>query len=343
LSQDVQSHMVPVQNNDNDHDNDNFIYDLVECEYIVEELCTNNLSIIVGMLFDNNTKNFVNFFKERLFDINGELDFAFLTYALLIPNKKSFGVEQMKRILNAAPRKEQFFLFDKESGICEADLIDLNLVTENFNEFCVDEREFYDKENLIFAFFCLYSGLGDEVISSDKFLKFEGILNKMFEKYTNNQIERLFTSRHGFVYFALIFLTELEKQESIFELEKCKILNVDTNFKNMIYYIAKNKTINNKNLDDLNGKMIDGYFYKVLKTAIDYRDAAESFNNCVLSYYSEYPEIDIVGVYSGFDGLGVACVSIDDGEITQILGPHNEILLEDQRIKITNVLQKCIS
>lgn len=329
-------------NQESDYEEE-WVYDPDGISNSIIELCTDNLACVVNLLFNNTTKSFIKFFRDRLFDINGNLDFAFLTYALLIPRRKEVGIEQLKRILNSAPGAINYYLFDSDYDANESDLIDGDLVTNNLSNFCIEESDFFDLENDVFALFFSYA-MVDESFDIKELNKLESILNKMFEKYDNNQIERLFSTRHGFVYFAIIVLTELENHHSKFDLENCKVLEIDETFKDMICYIAEKKEINNEELTDLNGKTIDGFHYKLLQTAMDYREAASSFNNCVLSYFTEYPEQDVMAVYSIENDCGVACISIDeDGEVDQFLGPHNDVLVEEKRDKIQKVLNKYLN
>lgn len=327
---------------ESDYDEE-WVYDPEEISNTIIELCTDNLPYVVNLLFNNTTKNFIKFFRDRLFDINGKLDFAFLTYALLIPRRKEINVDQLKRILNSAPGVLNYYLLDSEYDANESDLIDGDIVTNNLSHFCVDESDFFDLDNNVFALFFSYA-MVDESFDIKELNKLESIVNKMFEKYDSNQIERLFSTRHGFVYFAIIVLTELENHHSKFDLDNCKILEIDETFKDMICYIAEKKEVNNESLIELNGKTIDGFHYKFLQTAMDYREAASSFNNCVLSYFTEYPEQDVIAVYSVENDAGIACISIDeDGDVDQFLGPHNDVLVEDKREKIQKVLNKYLN
>jgi hypothetical protein len=313
-----------------------FIFDVDFIEEYITELCTDDLPYFITRLFGHTTVKFTQFYKDRLFDINGDLDFAFLLFSLLVPNRRKMNREQLKRILNCAPRTLDYYLLDDDG---DDETIDQDKISNNSHYFIVNSDDFFENDHSLFQLMLSYI-IKDEQLDDNHIQIFDNTINNMYKNYTDNQIEQLFSCRHGFFYYPLTVLPNLEKVNKTISSYEVEVLPVVKTWRDLGLLLSKNKEINNEELLEIDGKTIDGMHFKILKTINDYREASSLFNNCILSYFTEYPDQDVVVLFNTEDNKAIGCLAVEDREVVQILGPHNRALDSIISGKINDIMDK---
>lgn len=270
---------------------------------------------LIIFLFGKTTTKFTKYCKERMFNLNGHIDVAFLIHSLIIPNKKQLTIEQLKRLLNLAPKIND--LWEKE--ILSTDYFDLiyddfkkfnDIILNNFAENRVKYKENLDR-----------------------------LTSTYFSNYTFNQLEVLFSARYGYVLF-LMHLFKGQEDDLQNGSEKIKPISVYHNFTEMIVELLPAKKINNEKMNVLHNYKKDNYKFKLLQTYEDYKNTGILFGNCVASYYVDKPDLDVISVIDINKGGPVACVSFEqDGSIDQILGKGNSDINKELRQELESIFE----
>lgn len=156
------------------------------------------------------------------------------------------------------------------------------------------------------------SGLDDLVYS-----KLKDKTDAMFQGYTPEQVERLFTNYQGIENFS-----DLEEYVN-------RTLPVAKNFIELLDLLEEKKLT--PELERINRKSIDGWLVKVLKSKREYNEASNVFKNCVKGYI-KYSNQYIITFYK--QDMPEVCVSVGNKRITQISGVSNQNTIYQEEITL---------
>lgn len=142
-----------------------------------------------------------------------------------------------------------------------------------------------------------------------------------FSNYSEEQLKKILTNKYTPQEYCKWLNTVLiEDKETDSELK----------FINQILNNTKRNLANEKVLS-LDGKNVNGFTFKVLKTKFDYESTRNDFKNCIFTYFAK-KQYDIFTVYK--DSKPMACVSVDGTlRITEMKAPfNNPVTHEVQRL-----------
>ena len=136
-------------------------------------------------------------------------------------------------------------------------------------------------------------------------------MNKPFSSYTDAQLTLVFTRPFNVdVLFKTVTLTQ-------------EVFPVCSSVGEIADHVLIKREFQNQDIHKMDNQVFDGFRFRLLKTAKDYKDCGNIFSNCAKSYFSK--NSDMLMVFK--DNEPFACVEVvNRGEICEIKGPSNATL-----------------